>query len=97
MSSNAVLSNIIAPHVSEKSTLAADANRQFVFKVANSATKLEIKQAVEKGFGVKVESVSVLNVKPKKKRFGRIEGARKGWKKAYVTLAEGHDIDYTGL
>lgn len=97
MSSNEVLNLLVAPHVSEKSTMLADLNRQFVFKVLNRASKPQIKEAVEKAFDVKVDSVRVLNVKPKTKRTGKIQGSRKGWKKAYVTLAEGYDIDYVGL
>lgn len=86
---------ILAPHVSEKSALAADLNNQAVFKVAVDATKPEIKKAVEKLFKVEVESVQVLNVKGKVKRnrFGAIK--KPSWKKAYVTLKEGQDIDYT--
>ena len=97
MSSNQVLNLLVAPHVSEKSTMLSDLNRQFVFKVLSSATKPQIREAVEKAFDVKVDSISVLNVKPKSKRTGRIQGSRKGWKKAYVTLADGYDIDYVGL
>lgn len=88
---------LLAPHVSEKSALLADNHNQFVFKVARDATKPEIRQAVEMMFSVKVESVSVLNVKGKNKRFGRLNGRRSNWKKAFVTLAEGHDIDFVGV
>ena len=84
-----------APVISEKSTLAAEANKQFVFKVQKQATKNQIKQAVELMFEVKVDSVRVLNVKGKKKRFGQILGKRSDWKKAYVKLKEGHDIDFS--
>jgi len=86
---------IVAPHLSEKSTLVADLNNQAVFKVAVGATKPEIKKAVEKLFKVEVESVRVLNVKGKVKRnrFGLV--SKPSWKKAYVTLKEGQDIDYT--
>jgi large subunit ribosomal protein L23 len=85
-----------APHVSEKATLVADRNNQFVFKVAKDATKTEIKAAVEKLWDVKVKSVSTLVVKGKVKRFGRSEGKRSDWKKAYVSLQEGFDIDFLG-
>ena len=86
---------IVAPHLSEKSTLAADLNNQAVFKVAVGATKPEIKKAVEKLFKVEVASVRVLNVKGKVKRnkFGLV--SKPSWKKAYVRLKEGQDIDYT--
>ncbi len=85
---------IIAPHVSEKSTRTAEQYRQLVFKVRPASTKLEIKQAVEKLFEVEVSAVRTLNVKPKVKRFGRFMGKRSAWKKAYVTLKPGHDIDF---
>lgn len=88
---------IQAPHVSEKATYGADQRRQHVFRVAPDATKPEIKTAVERIFKVKVDSVQVLNVKGKNKRFGRIEGRRPGWRKAVVRLQAGHDIDYAGL
>lgn len=82
-----------APIVSEKSSVVADKSNQFVFKVAKSATKLQVKNAVELMFGVKVESVRVLNVKGKVKRFGRTLGKRSDWKKAYVKLQAGHNIE----
>jgi len=82
-----------APIVSEKTAIAADKNNQFVFKVAKNATKLQIKNAVELMFDVKVESVRVLNVKGKIKRFGRTLGKRSDWKKAYVKLQSGHSIE----
>lgn len=84
---------LLAPHISEKTTIVADANRQFVFKVAPDATKPEIKEAVETLFDVKVEAVKTLNVKGKTKRFGQRLGKRSGWKKAYVGLKEGFDIE----
>lgn len=82
-----------APVVSEKSAIVADSANQFVFKVAKNATKLQIKNAVELMFNVKVESVRVLNVKGKIKRFGRTLGKRSDWKKAYVKLQSGHNIE----
>ena len=85
-----------APIVTEKSTrLRAEAN-QITFKVATDATKREIKKAVEDRFNVKVANVRTTNVKGKPKRFGRIQGRRNNWKKAYVRLAEGQDIDFFG-
>ncbi len=84
-----------APVISEKSTIAAETNKQFVFNVQKQATKNQIKQAVELMFEVKVDSVRVLNVKGKKKRFGQTLGKRSDWKKAYVKLKEGHDIDFS--
>lgn len=87
---------ISAPIVSEKSTRTADKYRQVVFKVLPTASKQEIKRAVEMAFEVEVESVQVANMHGKFKRFGRTPGKRKDWKKAYVKLKEGHDIDFTG-
>ena len=85
---------LLAPVVSEKSTRVADKNRQYVFRVADHATKPEIKAAVELMFKTKVETVTVSNVKGKKKRFGRLMGRRNNWKKAYVRLAEGQEINF---
>lgn len=85
---------LLAPIVSEKSSIAADVDKRFVFKVQKIATKKQIKSAVELMFNVEVDSVQVLNVKGKVKRFGRALGKRSDWKKAYVKLKEGHDIDF---
>ena len=87
---------LIAPVVSEKSTRMADQNQQIVFKVLCDASKPEIRKAVEKMFDVTVTAVQVTNVKGKVKRFGQTMGRRSDWKKAYVTLAEGSDIDFVG-
>jgi large subunit ribosomal protein L23 len=83
---------IRGPHVSEKSHIAAEHN-QVVLRVRTDATKSEIRQAVELLFEVSVEDVTVVNVKGKIKRFGRTSGRRKNWKKAYVRLAEGSQIE----
>jgi large subunit ribosomal protein L23 len=83
-----------APIVSEKSTIAAEKNNRFVFKVQKQATKKQVKNAVELMFKVEVDSVQVLNVKGKQKRFGGSLGQRSDWKKAYVRLKPGHDIDF---
>ena len=88
---------ILAPVVSEKSTLVADKNEQVVFKVATDATKPEVKAAVELLFNVKVDSVQILNVKGKVKRFGRFIGRRSDWKKAYVSLTPGQEIDFSAV
>ena len=97
MSQERLMRVLVAPHISEKSTVAADANNQFVFKVARDATKADVKNAVELLFEVKVDSVNVMNVKGKTKgRFSGNKGRRAHWKKAYVKLAEGFDIDYMG-
>lgn len=87
---------IVGPHVSEKSTTAADRHSQVVFKVRTDATKREIRRAVELLFEVKVAKVSVTRSKGKAKRFGLTRGRRSDWKKAYVRLAPGHDIDFMG-
>ena len=84
------------PVISEKSTIAADSMHQVIFEVLDDATKSEIKQAVEALFDVTVQRVRVVNVRGKIKRFGRTPGKRKNWKKAYVRLAEGDDIDFLG-
>jgi large subunit ribosomal protein L23 len=89
------LANILlAPIVSEKSSISADTEKRFVFKVQKLATKKQIKNAVELMFSVEVDAVHVLNVKGKVKRFGRSLGRRSDWKKAYVKLKQGHDIDF---
>ena len=85
---------LIAPHVSEKSTRVADSSNQVVFKVLPDARKPEIKRAVEKLFNVEVEHVRVINYRGKIKGFQRNVGKRPNWKKAYVRLKEGHDIDF---
>jgi len=85
---------LLAPVVSEKSTRVADKNRQYVFRVAGEATKPQIKAAVELLFKTQVDSVTVSVVKGKKKRFGRFMGRRNNWKKAYVRLAEGQEINF---
>jgi len=87
---------IVAPHVSEKSSRLADKHRQIVLEVRPDATKALIKQAVEKLFEVEVESVTVANVRGKAKQTGRMSGQRQNWKKAYVRLKPGQDIDFLG-
>ena len=84
---------IKAPIVTEKSAKLAQEGNTITFSVDTKANKTEIKQAVEKLFNVKVESVNTVNVRPKKKRVGRYEGATKAYKKAYITLAEGSKLD----
>src|SRR4030081_4149093 len=82
---------LLAPQVSEKSTFVGEKNNQYVFRVAADATKPEIKAAVELMFKTKVKSVQVTNVKGKDKRSGRLEGRRRNWKKAYVSLLPGRE------
>ena len=85
---------LLGPHVSEKATIAADQRNQYVFKVANGATKHEIRTAVEALFEVVVKRVNVVNIKGKTKRTARGFGRRNDTRKAYVTLAEGQDISF---
>lgn len=87
---------LIAPHLSEKSTRSAEAHRQFVFRVRRDSDKSEIKRAVESMFDVTVTGVRIVNIHGKRKRFGNARGRRQDWKKAYVTLAEGQDLDFIG-
>ncbi|MFL2547186.1 MAG: 50S ribosomal protein L23 [Candidatus Rariloculaceae bacterium] len=92
-----LMSIIVGPHVSEKTTTAAETNKQIVFKVRPDATKKEIKQAVELLFEVEVGKVTVANVQGKIKRHGQTKGRLAAWKKAYVRLAPGSDIDFMGV
>ena len=96
MNQERLLKIILGPHMSEKTARLADGgeNNQITFKVARDATKPEIKQAVEMLFEVTVQTVNVAVVKGKRKRFGQIKGRRSDWKKAYVRLAPGDDIEF---
>ena len=85
------------PHVSEKSAMLGDSANQAVFKVAIDANKGEIKEAVEQMFNVKVANVRTVNMKGKRKRLGLHSGRRSDWKKAYVSLEQGHEIDLASL
>ena len=89
-----LLNVLRAPQISEKATFVAEKNGQVIFHVACDATKPEIKAAVEKLFNVTVEDVQVSVVKGKQKRFGRLIGKRQDWKKAYVSLAAGQEINF---
>ena len=88
---------LLSPHVSEKGTMLAEEKHQHVFKVAADATKGEVKKAVEEIFKVKVNKVSILNVKGKSKQFGGRLGKRSTLRKAYVTIAAENDIDFSGI
>ncbi|MBA3565156.1 MAG: 50S ribosomal protein L23 [Gammaproteobacteria bacterium] len=94
MSEERLMTVLQGPHVSEKSTQLADSHNQVVFRVRRDANKAEIRRAVEKLFEVEVLKVQVVNVSGKQKRFGRRAGRRAHWKKAYVRLAPGHDIEF---
>lgn len=96
VSKERLINVLIAPHVSEKSARIAEQGNQYVFRVRTDATKPEIRAAVEFMFEVKVDSVRVVNQAGKNKRFGRSEGRRSDWKKAYVRLAEGQTIEMAG-
>ena len=92
MSEQRLMKVLLAPLMSEKTARLADRNRQFAFKVVTTATKPEVRQAVEMLFSVKVTGVQMANVRGKTKRLG----SRSNWKKAFVTLAEGSDINFMG-
>ena len=94
MNQERLMQVLLAPQISEKATFVADKNEQVIFRVVNDATKPEIKAAVELLFKVEVESVQVSNVKGKVKRFKGAVGRRKGWKKAYVSLKPGQEINF---
>ncbi len=94
MNQERLMQVLLAPQISEKATFIAEKNEQVVFRVVNTATKPEVKAAVEMLFKVEVESVQIANVKGKTKRFGRSMGKRKGWKKAYVSLKAGQEINF---
>ena len=85
---------LLAPQISEKATYVAEKHEQVIFHVVSDATKPEIKAAVELMFKVNVNKVQVSVLKGKKKRFGKYMGARKDWKKAYVCLAPGQEINF---
>ncbi|SCX43900.1 50S ribosomal protein L23 [Nitrosospira sp. Nsp1] len=91
---------ILSPQVSEKATYIAEKHNQVIFRVTQDATKPEIKAAVElmwKGQNIEVESVQVANVKGKEKRFGRFMGRRRNWKKAYVNIKTGQEINFSEI
>ncbi|MBT8148774.1 MAG: 50S ribosomal protein L23 [Gammaproteobacteria bacterium] len=94
MNQERLLKVLVAPHISEKAALAGDSSNAVVFKVVPDATKREIKSAVEKLFKVKVDGVQVSTVKGKVKRNRYGLSRKPSWKKAYVSLAAGHDIDF---
>jgi large subunit ribosomal protein L23 len=94
MNQERLMQVLLAPQISEKATFVADKNEQVIFRVVNDATKPEIKAAVELLFKVEVESVQVSNVKGKAKRFKGTVGRRKGWKKAFVSLKPGQEINF---
>jgi large subunit ribosomal protein L23 len=94
MSQDRLYSVLLAPIVSEKSTMIGEKHEQVAFRVKHDATKPEVKAAVELLFKVQVESVQILNTKGKTKRFGRFEGRRGNVRKAYVSLKPGQEINF---
>ena len=94
MNQQRLMQVLLAPQISEKATYVADKHEQVVFRVASDATKPEVKAAVELLFKVAVKSVQIANVKGKQKKFGRVMGRRKNWKKAYVCLQPGQEINF---
>jgi large subunit ribosomal protein L23 len=94
MNQERLMQVLLAPQISEKATYVADKHEQVIFRVASDATKPEIKAAVELLFKVEVEAVQVANVKGKVKRFKGSVGRRKGWKKAFVSLKPGQEINF---
>ena len=97
MNKERLMKVLLSSHVSEKCNKVAEKNKQFVFRVLLDARKDEIKGAVETLFKVKVKDVNVFKVKGKTRRFGNIDGQRKDWKKAYVGLQEGFDINFANV
>ncbi|HEY1891257.1 MAG TPA: 50S ribosomal protein L23 [Steroidobacteraceae bacterium] len=85
---------LLAPHVTEKTSLAMQNHNQYTFRVRRDATKIDIRKAVELMFDVKVAAVQVVNEPGKSRRFGKHAGRTQDWKKAYVSLAAGQSIDY---
>lgn len=97
MNAERLMQVILAPIVTEKATFVAEKNKQVAFRVVDNATKPEIKAAVELLFKVEVESVQVLNTKGKEKRFGRFMGRRRNERKAYISLKDGQELDFTEM
>jgi large subunit ribosomal protein L23 len=94
MNQERVFQVLVGPHTSEKAAIVADLSNQYVFKVAIDASKAEIKKSVEQLFKVKVSEVNTLRVKGKVKRNKSGFTTKSTWKKAYVRLEQGHDIDF---
>ena len=97
MNQERILKVLVGPHVTEKAAIVGDQGNQVVFKVARDANKREVKAAVQKLFGVQVDDVRVVNVKGKSKRTRYGVGRQSDWKKAYVRLAQGQEIDFASV
>ena len=96
MSKERLLKTIISPHISEKATIIAELNNQYIFRVNRTSTKSEIKDAIELIFNTKVDKVCIVNVKSKERTFRGRKGKKKAWKKAYVTLYGDQKLDIVG-
>ena len=94
LSKPALTSVLLAPHVTEKTSLGLQEHNQYTFRVRRAATRTDVRRAVELMFDVKVEGVQIANAGGKPRRFGGRIGRTQDWKKAYVRLAAGHAIDY---
>jgi large subunit ribosomal protein L23 len=96
MNNERLMKVLLGPVISEKTTMATETAGQYAFRVVGDATKREIGRAVELLFEVEVAGVQVVNVKGKQKRFAKMLGRRQDWRKAYVRLKPGHNIDFGG-
>lgn len=96
MKQERLLNVILAPHISEKTSRATEKRNEYVFRVIKDATKPEVKDAVEQLFNTKVDSVRMVNVRPKTRQFKQVQGKKKGWRKAYVTLQKDQKLDIMG-
>jgi large subunit ribosomal protein L23 len=97
MNQERIFQILVSPHISEKSAVLGDSANQAVFRVATDAKKTEIKAAIEQLFDVKVAAVRTVNMKGKTKRQGARRGKRSDWKKAYISLEQGHEIDLASI
>lgn len=97
MNQERLMNVILRPYMSEKASIGTEKRREYVFEVIRNATKPDVKKAVELLFKAKVESVRIVNVKTKPRRFGQIQGKSKAWKKAYVKLEAGQAIDFATI
>lgn len=96
MNQEQLLTVVLTPHISEKASRGMEKKNEYIFEVAECATKPAVKQAIEQLFNTKVKSVRIVNVRAKKKLFRGNEGKRKGWKKAYVTLQADQKLEIIG-
>lgn len=97
MKQERLMNVILRPYMSEKASIGTEKRQEYVFEVIRNATKPDVKKAVELLFKTKVDSVRIVNVKTKPRRFGQIQGKSKAWKKAYVKLEAGQAIDFATI